>query len=429
MGQSPALWAYLRLTARATGFAERKLQKRLADGKEFADRLDERRGIASAPRPAGQLVWFHAASVGESLSLLEVIRRLHDQDRSLTVLVTTGTVTSAEMLHARLPANATHQFVPLDVGLYVDRFLDHWTPDLAVWTESEFWPSLIVHADERGIPLILINARMSDKSARRWRFLSGAARSLLGRFRAVQAQTETAANRLKRLGVPPDRIVVTGTLKEGMPPLPCKDADRTRFSKLLDGRPVWAAASTHPGEEDIVAEAQMTAAPGLLRLLCILVPRHADRGDAIAANLRARGLSVAQRSRGEEPGANTSIYLADTMGELGLWYRLAPVSFVGGSLVPIGGHNPFEPASLGSAIVHGPHVANFADVYERLGTAGGARVVTNAGQLAQTITELTQPDRRAPMAYAAWELGSSGAQVTDAALALILKTLGAKGTA
>jgi 3-deoxy-D-manno-octulosonic-acid transferase len=423
MNRSFALWAYLRLTARGAGYGDRKLARRLAQGKEDPARIDERKGLTSLPRPPGRLVWFHAASVGESLSLLEVIRRLGDHDPALTVLVTTGTVSSSDILKSRLPPNAIHQFVPIDIHLFVKRFLDHWKPDLAVWTESEFWPSLICETHARGVPLLLINARMSDRSARRWRILRGAAQSLLTRFAAVQAQDSATGLALVRLGLPADRLTVTGTLKEGMPPPPCNETERVRYTKLLAGRQVWAAASTHDGEEAQVATAHAAAARSVLRLLCILVPRHPERGDAIAAMLRAQGLSVAQRSKGEDPGPDTAIFLADTLGELGLWYRLAPLSFVGGSLVPIGGHNPFEPAALGSAILHGPHVHNFADIFARLDAAGAAREVRDAAALATAVARLSQPDQRAPMAYAAWEIGSSGAEVTDKALALILSRL------
>lgn len=426
MSRSIALWAYLALTARGAGAGQRRLARRLAQGKEDPARLDERMGVAGLPRPHGRLIWFHAASVGESLSLLEVIRRLGDHDPDLHVLLTTGTVSSSDILKSRLPRNAIHQFVPIDIRLFVQRFLDHWKPDLAVWTESEFWPSLIVETHARGVPLLLINARMSDRSASRWRYLGGAARSLLTRFAAVHAQDNATGRALRRLGLPADRLTVTGTLKEGTPPPPCSEEDRARYTKLLAGRPVWAAASTHEGEESVVASAHAIAARTAMRLLCILVPRHPERGDAIAAMLREQGLTVAQRSRGQEPDADTGIYLADTLGELGLWYRLAPLSFVGGSLVDIGGHNPFEPAALGSAILHGPHVYNFADIFARLDEVGGAREVQDAATLAAAVTELSQPDRRAPMAYAAWEVGSSGAEVTDKALALILDHLPAQ---
>ncbi len=399
------------------------LRRRLAQGKEDTTRLDERRGRPGLPRPPGRLVWFHAASVGESLSLLEVIRRLHEHDAGLNFLVTTGTVSSATVLAARLPPRCLHQFAPVDIRPWVRRFLDHWRPDLAIWTESEFWPAMLCETHARGIPMLLLNARLSERSARRWRWLPGAAQALVSRFAAVQAQDDLTAQALRRLGVAAARIAVTGTLKEGMPPLPCDEAERARIARQIAGRPVWVAASTHDGEEALVARAQDQAARSVLRLLLVLVPRHPDRGAAIAAALEAEGHRVARRSVGALPGADTSIYLADTLGELGLWYRLAPTSFIGGSLVDRGGHNPFEPAALGSAILHGPYVRNFADIYARLSAAGGARLVRDAGSLATAVAELAQPDRRAPMAYAAWEVASSGAAVTDKALALILDHL------
>jgi len=427
MAPSPALWAYRCVTAILPGLGRRHLRRRLAAGKEHPDRHGERLGIAGVPRPDGRLVWFHAASVGESLALLELIRRLLDATPDLRVLVTTGTVTSADLLADRLPAGALHQFVPLDFPRFVGAFLDHWRPELAVWTESEFWPNLLLGTHARGVPLVLLNARMSRHSARRWRrFLPWAARRLVTLFAAVQAQDRATGAALVRLGVPRDRLVVTGTLKEDTPPPPCDEAERPRLARRLADRPVWAAASTHPGEEDMIGDAHAMAARSVLRLLCILVPRHPDRGDAIAASLRARGLSVAQRSRGADPDASTAVYLADTLGELGLWYRLAPVSFVGGSLVPVGGHNPYEPAALGSAILHGPHVANFAEIYRRLDGADAARAVADTEGLAAALVQLSEPQNRAPMAYAAWEIGSAGADVTNRALRLIRGTLAAR---
>jgi len=420
---SPALSLYLALSARGAARGRRILARRLERGKESPDRVAEREGVASLPRPAGRLIWFHAASVGESLSLLEVIRRLGSHEPGLSFLLTTGTVTSAEILSARLPDRCIHQFVPLDIRPFVRRFLDHWRPDLAVWTESEFWPALILDTHARGTPLLLVNARLSARSARRWRWLPGAARRILGCFAGVQAQDASTARALRALGLPRERLAVTGTLKEGMPPLPCDEAERARLAALVEGRPVWLAASTHDGEEAIAAQAHAIAARTVLRLLLIVVPRHPERGPAIAAALSDTGVSVARREPGEDPGPETAIYVADTLGELGLWYRLAPTSFIGGSLVDHGGHNPFEPAGLGSAILHGPHVGNFADIYARLDAAGAARQVTDAASLAAAVTDLTRPDLRAPMAYAAWEVTSSGADAADKALALILDHL------
>lgn len=423
MSRSLILSAYLAFSAHAEKRGRRLLEKRLARGKEDPARIGERRGEASLPRPDGTLIWFHAASVGESLSLLEVIKRLSKTSDNLRFLITTGTVSSASILAARLPDRCLHQFVPIDVKPFVVRFLDHWKPDLAIWTESELWPTLIVETDARSIPLLLLNARLSPTSLRRWRWLGGAARALLNRFRAVQSQDDTTAAALRRLGYPAEQIAVTGTLKEGTPPPPCNEGDRVRMTKSLGARLVWAATSTHAGEEEIVAKSQIIAQKQVLGLLLILAPRHPERGDEIAAMLRALGLTVAQRSRNEDLTDATQVYLADTLGELGLWYRLAPVSFVGGSLVDIGGHNPFEPAALGSAIAHGPYVRNFADIYERLDSARGALPVRDIASLAQAVIDLMQPDRRAPMAYAAWEVSSSGADATDKAIALILDHL------
>lgn len=421
--QPLALSAYLAFSARAERWARRKLDDRLAKGKEDPDRIGERRGEASVARPEGPLIWFHAASVGESLSLMEVMRRLGQHDPNLHFLITTGTVTSAEILAARLPARVVHQYVPLDVRSFVQRFLDHWQPDLAIWTESELWPGLITATAARGTPLLLLNARMSEHSARRWQKLGGAAKALLGRFAAVQVQDDSTAAHLRKLGLPNDRLAVTGTLKEGTPPLPCDEAELAQLTDRLKARQIWLAASTHPGEDTIVIDAYKQAQCSTHHPLLILVPRHPERGDDIAGLLAEQGLSVARRSAGAFPDDACEVFLADTLGELGLWYRLAPVSLVGGSLVPIGGHNPYEPAALGSAIIHGPHVANFRDIYDRLDAGRAARCVNDAAELAATVSELLQPSKSAPMAYAAWELASSGADVTDKAIALILDHL------
>ncbi|WP_172328603.1 3-deoxy-D-manno-octulosonic acid transferase [Mangrovicoccus sp. HB161399] len=418
-----ALSAYLAFSRNAEGWGRRQLQKRLARGKEDPARLAEREGHASLPRPEGPLVWFHAASVGESLSILEVIKRLGLHDPALNFLVTTGTVTSAELLSARMPPRCVHQFIPLDVVPFVRRFLGHWQPDLAIWTESEFWPALITETSDRGTPILLLNARLSERSARRWYAIGKSARCLLDRFAAVQVQDDATAAHLRKLGLPRDRMAVTGTLKEGTPPPPCDESELARLSGMLKGRPLWCAASTHEGEEEIAAEAHRIAQKGTHRLLMILAPRHPERGPAIRDMLAAKGLAVRLRSETASPDEDCDVYVADTLGEMGLWYRLAPVSFVGGSLARVGGHNPYEPAALGSAILHGPHVHNFADIYARLDAAAAALRVEDAAGLGATVAELMQPSRSAPMAYAAWELSSSGADVTDKAIALILEHL------
>ena len=421
--RSAVLAGYLAWSDRAAGRAERVLRARLADGKEDEARLDERRGIASLPRPDGPLIWFHAASVGESVSLLEMIRRMGEERDDLSFLVTTGTVTSAGVLSGRLPPRTLHQYVPLDVRPWMRRFLDHWAPQVAVLAEGEIWPALLHETHARGIPIALINARMTDEARRRWRWGKGAARSLMARIAHVQAQDDATAERLTSLGLPSERIEVTGTLKEGSAALPHDEDERRRLAEALRGRPCWLAASTHEGEEAMAAHAQAEATRAWHRLLLILAPRHPERADAIDGALREKGWRVARRSAGEEIAPDTQIYLADTMGEMGLWYRLCPVSFVGGSLVPVGGHNPFEPAALGSAILHGPNVANFADIYARLAEAGAARRVETPNGLGPALVAALEPDEAARLAHAAWEVCSTGAEVTEGAMDLLFAML------
>lgn len=424
MARSILLGLYLAWSARgARAFAERKLRERLAAGKEDPDRLDERRGIAGRPRPDGPLIWFHAASVGESLAVLELIRRLLDERRDLNILITTGTLTSAAVMEDRLPERAIHQFAPLDARPFVARFLDHWRPDVAIWTESELWPTLVVETSARAVPMLLLNARMSKTSHDRWRLARGVARDLLRRFEAALVQDDLTTVYLRRLGMPTDRMKVLGSLKEGAAALPCNESDRAGLAAELGGRPVWLAASTHDGEERMILRAHRLASRSSPRLLLILVPRHPHRGDEIAELLHQDGWSFTRRSLDEGPVEEAGVYLADTMGELGLWYRLAPISFVGGSLVAVGGHNPFEPAALGSAILHGPYVSNFVDIYRRLAEAKAALLVASPEKLASAVAQLLNPADAAGMAAAAWGVISEGADVTDRALALVLETL------
>lgn len=414
--RSLLLRLYLAASSRAGGIARHWLERRRAEGKEDAARLAERMGESALPRPDGPLIWFHAASVGEAASLLEMLRRLGQARPELTCLVTTGTVTSSQFLADRLPEGCLHQFAPLDVLPWVRRFLDHWRPDAAVFTESEMWPATLYEAHARGIPLLLINARISNRSFRRWRMMGNMARALLTRYERILAQDTLAGEQLAALGADPTTLSVEGSLKEGSAPLPYDEAERAKMSRAFAGRHLWLAASTHPGEEEIVLGAHLRARPALPFLSLILVPRHPTRGDEVAAMVRARGLAVAQRSKGEPITADTDVYLADTLGEMGLWYRIAPVSFVGGSLVDVGGHNPFEPALLGSAIIYGPNVRNFIDGYRRLQAAGAAVLVQNGTELADAVVATLPPDRAAEMAAAAWAACSEGAEVTDAVL-------------
>jgi len=360
--------------------------RRRARGKEDPARLTERFGEPSRDRPDGPLIWLHGASVGEALSALPLIQRLLDDDPRRQVLVTTGTVTSARVLAERLPARAFHQFAPLDRTAWVRRFLDHWRPDLALWMESELWPILVGETHRRGIPMVLINGRMSPRSFAGWRWAPDLARQLLGGMVLVLAQSEADRIRLERLGAP--RTQHPGNLKFAAPPLPADEVELRRLRQAIGARPVWVAASTHPGEEAQIAAAHRILKARHLDVLTILVPRHAARGEKLAAELAGLGLHVARRTAQEPIEPATDIYLADTMGELGLFYRLAPIAFVGGSLVPHGGQNPLEPAQLDCAVLHGPHVTNFARIAQTLDEAGASETVSDSAALAEAVGRL-----------------------------------------
>ena len=384
-----ALWAMLAsLLAPLLPFY---LRRRVAKGKEIAERLAERQGHGAA-RPAGRLIWCHAASNGETLSLLPLMEALAKQDQALSFLVTTGTVTSARLLEQRLPPELVprtqHRFLPLDVPRWVARFLEGWRPDLAVIVESELWPNMLAAADRQGVPLALINARMSARSARGWGWVPGFARALLGRFALILAQTEADAARFATLAERP--VPCWGNLKYAAPPLPADPAELARLTLAWEGRPVWLAASTHPGEDEIILAAHRLLAPDHPGLLTVIVPRHPQRGPDIAA--LAADLPVARRGAGQEAGQGVAVYVADTLGELGLFYRLARVALIGGSLVPHGGQNPLEAARLGCPIITGPHHFNFGEIITRL-SAAHALVETPDGPgaaqaLAATLSRL-----------------------------------------
>jgi 3-deoxy-D-manno-octulosonic-acid transferase len=375
------LGAYRLLTAMAVPLANMALSRRLKQGKEQADRLSERRGESKIPRPDGPLVWLHGASVGEMISILPLIERI--SARGITVLVTAGTVTAAALAERRLPPGVIHQFVPVDVPQFVSRFLDHWQPSLALFVESEIWPNMIMASAGRGVPLILINGRVSERSFRRWRFAPRTIGALLNRFDLCLTQTAEDGARYAALGAP--RYVTTGNLKLDVPAPPADAAKLSQIKTVIGTRPVIAATSTHPGEESAVVDVHRRLKHTFPGLLTILAPRHPDRGAEIAEIARAAGLTFGLRSRGDLPQRSTEIYIADTLDELGVIYRIAPIVFIGGSLVEHGGQNPIEAAKLGAAILHGPHIWNFAEIYSALDAAGGAEMVTDTGKLTVKI--------------------------------------------
>lgn len=371
---------------------------RARQGKEDADRRGERLGNAALERPAGPLVWLHAASVGETVSAVPLIRRLHALRP--TVLLTTGTVTAADVAKRRLRDAAMHQFVPIDCPTTMARFLDHWRPDLALWVESELWPNLVLETARRRVPMLLVNARMSERSAQRWRRVPKLIAPLLESFHAVLAQSAADAERFAALGA--RRVVNNGNLKFDAPPLPCDENTLAELHTLLGDRPLWLAASTHPGEEAVVVAAHRALRGEVRDLLVIIVPRHPERGPDLARELAARGMTPALRSRGERPTSQSGVYVADTLGELGLFYRLAHIVFIGGSIEPHGGHNPVEPALLDCALIAGPHMENFAESCTALERAGGLERVIDAADLQRLVADwLHDPTKCAGRAAAA----------------------------
>jgi 3-deoxy-D-manno-octulosonic-acid transferase len=350
------------------------------------DRDGERMGRPSQPRPDGPLAWLHGASVGESLALLPLVERL--SARGLNVLVSTGTSAAAAVISPRLPPGALHQFLPLDVPQFLARFLDYWRPNLALVAESVIWPNLFLAVERRDVPLLLVNARMSPAAFDRWRWFGGFIEALLQTVDLVLAQTDIDAERFARLGA--RHVKIAGNLKYDVNAPP---ADRDSLALLavrIGARPVWVAASTHRGEEEIIVAAHQALATVMPRLLTIIVPRHAKRGAEIAAQARGRGLAVLQRSAESNDAPMPELYVADTTGELGLFYRLSGIVFLGKSLVPTrgGGQNPIEAAKLGCAILHGPHVENFDDVYRALDDTRSAVTVADADTMARVVAVL-----------------------------------------
>src|ERR1700684_4154516 len=375
---------YQKLSTAVVPLSPALIKRRLKQGKEDPARIGERRGLSRSIRPHGPLVWIHGASVGEVLAAAALIEKL--RTLNIRILLTSRTVTSAAIVAKRFPADIIHQYVPYDSPRYVARFLDHWRPSLALFVESDLWPNLILSSAAPRLPMVLINGRMSQRSFQPWRRMTGTISALLGRFEVCLVRSEVDAERFTALGS--RNVVTTGNLKLDVAAPPADSGKLERLMAVTRGRPIVVAASTHPGEEDILLETHKTLAGFFPSLLSVIVPRHPDRGEAIARSITASGLRAALRSHDELPTATTDIYVADTMGELGLFYRLAPIVFMGGSLVEHGGQNPIEAIKLGASIVHGPHVFNFTDVYEALDGAGGAKRADTLEALVKQIGQL-----------------------------------------
>lgn len=389
---------------------------RVSKGKEDRVRRHERYGKASRERPAGPLVWMHAASVGETVAVLGVVEHL--LANRINVVLTTGTVTSAGVAAERLGDRVIHQYVPLDLKPAVSRFLGHWSPDLAIMAESEIWPVTILELGARRVPQVLVNGRMSDRSFARWRRRPFLAEALFENLAHVVAQSEVDGERFQALGARP--VTVSGNLKVDTP-LPPVDSDLlARMKSMLGARPVWAAVSTHPGEEEAAADVHRMLRRRHADLLTIIVPRHPERAPAIKAALCEKGLQVASRSDNEAITAQTDILLGDTIGEMGLYLRLTEIAFMGRSLTVEGGQNPIEPAMLGTAVLSGANVQNFRDSYARLLERGGARLVRDTQMLAGAVNFLIN---NAPMRSAMIAAGRRAVHDMSGALSRTLEAL------
>lgn len=418
---------YCGASALIAPFAWRKVAAKLRAYGLPETRVRERLGHASLPRPGGQLIWFHAASVGESLSVLTLIRRLGEQLPAAEFLITSGTPTSAELIEKRMPPRCRHQFPPLDSAAAVDRFLAHWRPDLGVFVESELWPQMLVRARRTGCPLVLLNARLSERSAEGWKKRPETARFILDQFDLLVTQNQRTADNLAAMGAAPERIRPGSNLKAVSAPLPADEKTLADLRAALGQRPVWVASSTHEGEEETVLAAHRLLLQRHPDLCLLLAPRHPERGDAVEALIAAAGFTSARRSVGESPAPDTQVYLADTLGEVGTWYALSPLVFLGGSLREIGGHNPFEPMQAGAAVISGTGHFNFAETYAELTRLGAATEVTTAEQLAEQLSLwLKEPQKLEAARTAAAQFISRQSDQLDQTVASLLALLPAQ---
>ncbi len=371
------------------------LKTRLKKGKESPDRIDEKKGLTTRTRPDGALIWIHAASIGEAQSTVILIKHFLKQHASLNILVTTGTLTSASLMERQLPPRAFHQFYPLDHPSWVQRFLDHWQPNAVIWMESELWPNMLHAIKERKIPAALINARMSDKSFRSWNKLTSISRPMLSAFNIILCQTAHDESLFNALGA--RQTQVTDNIKYSASKLPVDAQQLQELRDKIYNRPVWLYASTHAGEEEIACNIHEKLKLKFPDLLTIIVPRHPERRNDILEQGIHPNLNIMLRTKEKRaPKGDTDIYLADTLGELGLFYRLSPIAMIGRSfsLDGGGGHNPIEAAQLGCTVLHGPNVQNLQDIFDEMDSAKASTPIDTPDHLYETLRDLfTHPDR------------------------------------
>ena len=362
------------------------LHRRKKIGKEDDKRINERFGLSTISRPPGRLIWLHAASVGEAISALELINKLLTEHLDTRLMMTTGTVSSAKLIRDRLPKGAFHQFIPIDMPNYVRRFMEHWQPNIVLWTESEFWPNIIIETRKRNIPMVLINGRISAKSFARWKWAPGLIKSLLQSFTLCLGQSDTDVHRLNKLGAFDSKNL--GNLKFAAPPLPADGEVLKTLKSNIGKRPIFLSASTHSGEEEILAIVHNSLKSKYPNILSIIIPRHPDRGPEILRAIQPITANCLLRSNGDIINDLTDIYVVDTMGELGLFYRLSEIAFLGKSLVPLGGQNPIEALQLNCAVIHGPYMTNFQWMSEEMTKLGCSIQINNSDELIETVSAL-----------------------------------------
>ena len=421
MSETSLIRAYSGLTRMLSPALPLWLKRRALKGKEDPARQGERFGSASHPRPHGQLFWLHGASVGEVTMLLPLIERFCQQYPNAHILITSGTTTSAELMETRLPSRAFHQYVPLDTPKAVTNFLDHWQPDMAIWAESEIWPNLILQTKARGVPMALINARLSAKSIEGWSKRKASAAALFNSFNLILAGDSETQNSLGWLLQKP--ITMTGNLKDAAAQLPVDASELKTLRRAARKRAIWCAASTHEGEEALILTAHREVLKAYPKALLVLALRHPERRKAVAPLLE--GFNVALRSKGESPTAKTNVFLFDTIGEMGLAYSLSDVSFVCGSLVKgLMGHNPLEPARFGNAVLTGAYISSFADSYKAMFAFNAAQRILSPDMIGQSVTSLlSSPEKLQGYQQQALHFAQSRDGVLDAvwdALALLL---------
>ncbi|MCV6825386.1 MULTISPECIES: 3-deoxy-D-manno-octulosonic acid transferase [Halocynthiibacter] len=377
------------------------LRKRLKMGKEDPARMAEKLGDNLATRPAGPVVWVHGVSVGESLSLLTLLKELGEARPDVSFVLTTNTRTSADMLaKIDLPPRVIHQYQPADTTSAVRKFLAHWQPDLAVFSELDMWPCLLWETHKSSVPMFLINARMSDRSMHKRRFGRGLYRSLVSMFDMIFCQEDVSRANFITLGSAPEKTIVTGPLKVASEPLPDNEQERQKLGEAIGNRPYWLAASTHHSEEDRIFEAHQIARKTLPDLLLVIAPRHPKDSEQTRAKCLGYFSRIARRSKGEAIQPDTEVYIADTLGELGLFFRLSPVSFIGHSLpsvgAPLPGKNPYEAITLGSVVIHGPEYSDFTYIYDTLHGNGATIKIETERELASAVINAQDPTWRAP---------------------------------